>query len=79
MTHVFLLMVYLGAGDTSEILSDDMHFQSIDRCTYFASRIPKTYGNYAYKNRMDKKDYVTAYCIPKKIDSQSAQNITIYK
>ena len=33
--HAFLLMVYLG----SRVVSQDMYFQDIDRCKYFAERI----------------------------------------
>ena len=35
MTHVFLLIVYLGQN----IVNQNMYFQSIDSCKYFAERL----------------------------------------
>lgn len=35
MTHVFLLMVYLG----EVIVSKDMHFRNINDCLYFAKKL----------------------------------------
>ena len=35
MTHVFLLIVYLGQN----IVNQNMYFQSIDTCKYFAERL----------------------------------------
>ena len=35
MMHAFLLMVYLG----SRVESQDMYFQDIDKCKYFAERL----------------------------------------
>ena len=35
MTHVFLLILYLG----QQIVSQNMYFQSIDDCKYFAKRL----------------------------------------
>ena len=68
MIHVFLLTIYLGAGDTRQLSSNDMYFRSVDRCNYFASRVTKVYGNYGTKDKLQRDDYVTAYCIPKKVD-----------
>ena len=70
MLHVFLLMVYLGASDTRRVVSDDMHFYSIDRCNYFASRVTKRYGNYGKSAYLPEQDRVTAYCIPKLVDPE---------
>lgn len=75
MTHVFLLLVYLGTGDTRKLSSGDMYFADINRCNYFASQISKTYGNYGYSDFIDAKDRVTAYCIPKYINTK---NIEVY-
>ena len=35
MTHVFLLMVYLG----EVIVSKDMHFRNMNDCLYFAQKL----------------------------------------
>ena len=35
MTHVFLLMVYLGEA----LVSKDLHFANINNCIYFAQRL----------------------------------------
>lgn len=73
--HVFLLMVYLGTGDDRRLVSKDMYFRSIDRCNYFASQVSKRYGNYKYSQYIDPKDRVTAYCLPKYLDTSK---MTIY-
>jgi len=73
--HVFLLLVYLGTGDARTISSNDMFFEDIDRCNYFASRIVRRYGNYRYYDYLDPRDRVTAYCVPKLIKKGS---VTVY-
>jgi len=73
MEHVFLLLVYLGAGDGRNLISNDMYFQSITDCNFFASELAKRYGNYRYYSYIDPKDRVTAYCIPKHIDPNSVK------
>ena len=75
MMHVFLLMVYLGTGDERKLVSNNMYFRSIDRCNYFASQVSKRYGNFKYNSYLDPKDRVTAYCLPKYINTK---NIEIY-
>jgi hypothetical protein len=73
MEHVFLLLVYLGAGDGRNLISNDMYFRSITDCNFFASELAKRYGNYRYYSYIDPKDRVTAYCIPKYIDPDSVK------
>jgi hypothetical protein len=73
MQHVFLLLVYLGTGDTRQITSNDMYFASIDDCNYFASQVSKRYGNYKYYTYLDPKDRVTAYCVPKYVDKSKTR------
>jgi len=73
MVHVFLLMVYLGAGDAQRLVSADMYFYSIDDCNYFASQTVKRYGNYKYLDRMSAKHKATAYCVPKYIEKDSVR------
>ena len=73
--HVFLLMVYLGTGDERKLVSNNMYFRSIDRCNYFASQVSKRYGNFKYNSYLDPKDRVTAYCLPKYINTE---NMEIY-
>jgi len=75
MQHVFLLLVYLGTGDARTLTSNDMYFEDIDRCNYFASKVSERYGNYRYEYLMDPKDRVTAYCVPKYIKKGS---VTVY-
>jgi hypothetical protein len=64
--HVFLLIVLLGDAT----ISSDMHFESLERCNWFAANIVKRYGNYPN----DAKHKSTAYCRPVKIDP----NVTGY-
>jgi len=73
MIHVFLLMVYLGTGDTRQLVSNNMYFYDLDRCNYFASQIVKRYGNYRYSSHVDPKDRATAYCVPKYIKEGSVE------
>jgi len=75
MQHVFLLMVYLGTGDARTLVSNDMYFEDVDRCNYFASQVTKRYGNYQYHSLLDPRDRVTAYCLPKQIEKGS---VTVY-
>jgi len=73
MLHVFLLLVYLGTGDTRELISDNMYFRSIDDCNYFASQLAKRYGNYRHYHALDPRDKVTAYCVPKYVQNGSVE------
>ena len=68
VADVFLLMVYLGAGDSRTLVSDNMYFWSIVDCNYYASQVSKRYGSYGYADYMHEKDRVTAYCIPKRVN-----------
>jgi len=54
-----------------------MYFYNIDECNYFAKRVSQQYGNYFYKDLVDPKDRVTAYCLPKYI-SKNKKGINIY-
>lgn len=69
MTHAFLLIVYLG----QQIIAQDMYFNDIDRCKYFAERLNKqppvpnrTAGEDVPKNR-----YYVAVCEPRKVNSKT--------
>ena len=73
MIHVFLLMVYLGVGDDRRLISNDMYFRDLNDCNWYAKNISKRYGNYGYIERMDSRDRVTAYCLPKYIDGNSVR------
>ena len=75
MQHVFLLLVYLGTGDTRQLVSNDMYFRDVTECNYFASELAKRYGNYRYYSYIDPKDRVTSYCVPKYVDPK---NVRIY-
>lgn len=73
MIHVFLLMVYLGVGDDRRLVSENMYFRSVTDCNFFASQITKRYGNYSYKDYIDPRDRVTAYCVPKYLKKGSVE------
>ena len=64
MVHAFMLVVVLGTGEFRKVQPSPMYFYSVDRCQYFAKRIPRQYGNYSYSSRIDPKDRITAYCKP---------------
>ena len=46
MVHAFLLLVYLGTGETRSLVSGDMYFYSIVDCNFYAAQVSKRYGNY---------------------------------
>jgi len=63
--HAFLLMVYLG----SRVVSQDMYFEDIDRCKYFAERLnnqPPVPNPVAQEDAPRIITY-TAVCVPKRI------------
>jgi len=75
MQHLFLLLVFIGTGEYRTLTSGDMYFADINRCNYFASQISKRYGNYSYSAFVDPRDRVTAYCVPKYINTE---NVEVY-
>ena len=62
--HAFMLVVLIGAGEEAKQQPNPMYFYSVDRCQYFAKRIPRQYGNYSYSSLVDAKDRITDYCKP---------------
>ena len=72
MQHVFLLIVLLGDAT----ISSDMHFESLERCNWFASNIVKRYGNYGSIHSLPAEHKSTAYCKPVKVDPKV---IGVYK
>lgn len=69
MTHAFLLMVYLG----TQLVSQDMYFQDIDRCKYFAQRItkqPMVPNGTASEDQPKGRKYI-AVCEPRKVNSKN--------
>jgi len=67
--HAFLLMVYLGA----RLVSQDMYFQDIDRCKYFAERLNNQPG---VPNPVAQEDAprilsYTAVCVPKRVNKNT--------
>ena len=67
--HAFLLMVYLGA----RVVSQDMYFQDIDRCKYFAERLNNQPGvpNPVAQEDAPRIISYTAVCVPKRINENS--------
>lgn len=76
MKHVFLLLVYIGAGDDRYLASDNMYFASIERCNWFASQVSR---RFASPNHLEynSKDRVVAYCVPKLVNT-SKLGLEIY-
>ena len=65
MTHAFLLIVYLG----QKIISQDMYFNNIDSCKYFAARFnnqPPVPNRTAGEGLPESRSYV-AVCEPKRV------------
>jgi len=55
IVHAFVLTVWIGLNDDKRKVSDDMFFESVDRCVYFAKRLHAQGQN------------VTAVCLPVKV------------
>tara|TARA_B110000444_G_C18380247_1_gene384495 strand:+ start:75 stop:299 length:225 start_codon:yes stop_codon:yes gene_type:complete len=74
MTHAFLLIVYLG----QKIISNDMHFYSIDNCRYYAERLNKQppVPNRRGGEDVPKTMSYTAVCEVKFIDPSK---VSVYK
>ena len=74
MTHAFLLILYLGG----KIISQDMHFYSVDNCKYYAERLnnqPPVPNRVAGEDQPKTRKYV-AVCEPRKVDPK---RVSIYK
>ena len=67
--HAFLLMVYLG----SRVVSQDMYFQDIDRCKYFAGRLNNqpSVPNRVAQEGVEKFISYTAVCVPKLVNKKT--------
>jgi len=67
--HAFLLMVYLGA----RLVSQDMYFQDIDRCKYFAERLNNQPGvpNPVAQEDAPRIISYTAVCVPKRVNKNT--------
>ena len=63
MVYVFVLLVFVGFGDTRKLVSDDMHFQSVEACNFHAREIVRRYGH-----QVNQKDWGVAYCVPRLVD-----------
>ena len=59
MKHVFLLFVFLGAGEDKQLKSNDMYFRDVDECLYFAQRLHGQGNN------------ITAYCLPQMVSEDT--------
>ena len=74
MTHAFLLILYLGG----KIISQDMHFYSVDNCKYYAERLnnqPPVPNRRAGADQPKTQKYI-AVCEPRKVDPEK---VSIYK
>jgi len=71
MTHVFLLIVYLGQN----IVNQNMYFQSIDSCKYFAERLnnqPSVPNPRAGDGDPKTHNYI-AVCEPRRVDPEKTK------
>jgi hypothetical protein len=73
VVHVFLLLVYVGTGESRYLASGDMYFRDITRCNFFAGELSRRYGNYDHVDWIDSRDRVTAYCVPKYLKKGSVE------
>ena len=71
MTHVFLLMVYLG----TQTVSQDMYFRDIDQCKYFAERLnnqPSVPNRTAGEDVPKTRSYI-AVCEPRRVNPKTTK------
>ena len=71
MTHVFLLIVYLGKN----IVNQNMYFQSIDTCRYFAERLnnqPSVPNSRAGDGDPKTHNYI-AVCEPRQVNPEKTK------
>ena len=69
MMDVFLLLVYLGVGEDRRMeKQQDAFFRDLTECNFFARNLSKRYGTHRDMRYIDKRDRVTAYCVPKRVD-----------
>lgn len=71
MTHVFLLMVYLG----QQTVSQDMYFRDIDQCKYFAERLnnqPSVPNRTAGEDVPKTRSYI-AVCEPRRVNPKTTK------
>ena len=72
MIIAFLLVVVIGTGTESEIVSDNrMLFSSIYRCNQFAAAIEEGRGSPEHLKRFRVQKNISAYCIPKMVDKRT--------
>jgi len=71
MMHAFLLIVYLG----QKIVNQNMYFQSIDACKYFAERLnnqPSVPNTRAGDGESKTQNYI-AVCEPRQVDPEKTK------
>lgn len=68
MKTVFLLIMIMGAGEDRREVDTKMYFYDLNECSWYARELAKRYGNYQTIERMDHRDRVTTYCVPREID-----------
>ena len=73
MMDVFLLLVYIGVGEDRRFESNKMHFRDVTECNFFAGQLTKRYTNSRHYGIVDKRDRVTAYCVPKRVNPKSVR------
>ena len=71
MTHVFLLMVYLG----TQTVSQDMYFRDIDQCRYFAERLnnQSSVPNRTAGEDVPKTRSYVAVCEPRRVNPKTTK------
>ena len=61
VTHVFVLVIWLGIGADRRVISDDIEFTNLQHCIAYAQMIVMRFG---YQTPQDR---ALAYCIPKRV------------
>ena len=59
MTHVFVLVVFMGIGEDRKVISDDIEFANLAHCLVYADLIVKRFG--VEKGTMLMRKYACCY------------------
>jgi len=65
VTHVFVLVVWMGIGTERQVISNDIEFANLQHCIAYARLIVMRFG---YETP---KDRALAYCIPKRVSPEA--------
>jgi len=61
MEQVFVLMLFIGIGESRIEVEEKLYFNSVEHCNVIAKELSKRYGHWSAK------DEATVYCLPARV------------